>query len=109
MCWERGKIDACCTGLDPTDINNAPFLWHKGEDFEKGSTAIPLMYRMATTADVKPPHGKKFSRYLWKMPVKKVGCLWVKESTVLISPVPLFAPLLLTLLLQDGRIRYLIN
>ena len=109
MCWERGKIDACCTGLDPTDINNAPFLWHKGEDFKKGSTAIPLMYRMATTADVKPPHGKKFSRYLWKMPVKKVGCLWVKESPVLISPVPLFAPLLLTLLLQDGRIRYLTN
>lgn len=61
-------------GLDPTDINNAPFLWHKGEDFKKGPTAIPLMYRMATTADVKPAHGKKFSRYLWKMPVKKVRC-----------------------------------
>ena len=30
------------------------------------------MYRMATSADVKPPKGQKFSRYLWKMPVKKV-------------------------------------
>ncbi len=30
------------------------------------------MYRMATSADVKPPRGQKFSRYLWKMPVKKV-------------------------------------
>ena len=60
------------SGLDPTDINNAPFLWHKGEDFKKGSTSIQLMYRMATTADVKPATGKKFSRYLWKMPVKKV-------------------------------------
>ncbi|CAL8462820.1 g2354 [Coccomyxa elongata] len=66
-------------GLDPTDINNAPFLWHKGEDFKKGSTAIPLMYRMATTADVKPPHGKKFSRYLWKMPVKKAQRLQKEE------------------------------
>lgn len=61
-----------CAGLDPSDINNAPFLWHKGEDFQKAGTAISLMYRMATNADVKPPRGQKFSRYLWKMPVKKV-------------------------------------
>ena len=61
-----------CAGLDPSDINNAPFLWHKGEDFQKAGTAISLMYRMATTADVKPPRGQKFSRFLWKMPVKKV-------------------------------------
>jgi hypothetical protein len=60
-------------GLDPSDISNAPFLWHKGEDFMKGSTAIPLMYRMATVADVKPKNGKKMSRYLWKMPVKQVS------------------------------------
>ena len=67
--------DRCqCAGLDPSDINNAPFLWHKGEDFQKAGTAIPLMYRMATAADVKPPRGQKFSRYLWKMPVKKVCC-----------------------------------
>jgi hypothetical protein len=58
--------------LDPSDINNAPFLWHKGEDFQKAGTSISLMYRMATSADVKPPRGQKFSRYLWTMPVKKV-------------------------------------
>lgn len=73
-CGLAGRcICLCCgSGLDPSDINNAPFLWHKGEDFQKAGTSISLMYRMATSADVKPPRGQKFSRYLWKMPVKKV-------------------------------------
>ncbi|CAK0784914.1 hypothetical protein CVIRNUC_008119 [Coccomyxa viridis] len=66
-------------GLDPSDINNAPFLWHKGEDFRKAGTDISLMYRMATSADVKPPKGQKLSRYLWKMPVKRAQKLQKRE------------------------------
>lgn len=34
--------------LDPTDIRNAPFLWHKGDDAMKAGTAVPIVYRMAT-------------------------------------------------------------
>lgn len=34
--------------LDPTDIKNAPFLWHKGDDAIKAGTAVPIVYRMAT-------------------------------------------------------------
>ena len=34
--------------LDPTDIKNAPFLWHKGDDVIKAGTAVPIVYRMAT-------------------------------------------------------------
>ncbi len=54
------------TGLDPTDPRNMPRLWHKGEDFVKGGTPVPLLFRMATVADVKPPKGTKMSRFLWK-------------------------------------------
>ena len=45
-----------------------PRLWHKGEDFVKNGTSVPLLFRMATVADVKPPKGTKVSRYLWKQP-----------------------------------------
>ncbi|KAK3256275.1 hypothetical protein CYMTET_34581, partial [Cymbomonas tetramitiformis] len=38
--------------------------WHKGPDFLKNGTKIPLTFRVATTADVKPA-GKVRSRYLW--------------------------------------------
>jgi hypothetical protein len=61
-------------GLDPSDIASAPFLWHKGGDFVKAGTPIPLMYRMATAADVKPARGRKLSRHLWKLPPKQVPC-----------------------------------
>ena len=59
---------ACAAGLDPTDPSNMPRLWHKGEDFEKSGTNVPLLFRMATVADVKPPKGTRVSRYLWKQP-----------------------------------------
>ena len=59
---------ACTAGLDPTDPSNMPRLWHKGEDFVKNGTNVPLLFRMATVADVKPPKGTKVSRYLWKQP-----------------------------------------
>lgn len=87
-------IEILLAGLDPSDINNAPFLWHKGEDFQKGNTAIPLMYRMATVADVKPANGKKFSRYLWKMPVKQVNSPWSLHHFLCLAFKPLHAWLL---------------
>jgi len=63
-------------GLDPTDPRNMPRLWHKGEDFVKGGTPVPLLFRMATVADVKPPKGTKMSRFLWKAaPARKARVL----------------------------------
>jgi hypothetical protein len=63
-------------GLDPTDPRNMPRLWHKGEDFVKGGTPVPLLFRMATVADVKPPKGTKMSRFLWKQaPSRKARVL----------------------------------
>ena len=59
---------ACAPGLDPTDPSNMPRLWHKGRDFVKNGTNVPLLFRMATVADVKPPRGTKISRFLWKQP-----------------------------------------
>lgn len=38
--------------LDPTDIKNAPFLWHKGDDAMKAGTAVPIVYRMATVVSL---------------------------------------------------------
>eukprot|EP00884_Botryococcus_braunii_P003900 jgi/Botrbrau1/13510/Bobra.0082s0103.1 len=58
-------------GLNPGDVQNLPYLWHKGEDFVKKDVHVPLLFRMATEADVKPPHGKRFSRYLWKLPIQQ--------------------------------------
>lgn len=34
--------------LDPSDVRNAPFLWHRGDDFVKAGAAVPLVYRLAT-------------------------------------------------------------
>ena len=65
-------VNYVAAGLDPSDIGNAPFLWHKGDDYVKAGTPIPLMYRMATAADVKPGKGRKLSRHLWKLPPKQV-------------------------------------
>ncbi|KAK9839814.1 hypothetical protein WJX81_003513 [Elliptochloris bilobata] len=60
-----------CAGLDPTDPSNMPRLWHKGEDCIKNGTPVPLLFRMATVADVKPPKGTKVSRFLWKGPTAR--------------------------------------
>ena len=77
-------------GLDPTDIGNLAFLWHKGDDHMKDGAAIPLMYRMATVADVKPPPGQTFSRYLWKSLATQVtttfkGCAGYQTSALYLS------------------------
>ncbi len=47
------------TGLDPTDLKNVEFLWHKGLDFVKGGTPIPLNFRVATVEDRKPAMAEK--------------------------------------------------
>ena len=60
-----------CAGLDPGDLANAPYLWHKGDDFVKGGTPIPLVYRMAVATDVKPTGGGKLSRRLWRLPAAR--------------------------------------
>ncbi|KAK9807015.1 hypothetical protein WJX72_010790 [[Myrmecia] bisecta] len=51
--------------LDPSDVRNIPYLWHKGEDFEKQGTGIPLIFRIATVKDVKPRSGPHITRRLW--------------------------------------------
>jgi hypothetical protein len=51
--------------LDPADLTNVAVLWHRGDDFEKGGTRVPLVFRLATADDRRPPD-KKPSRYLWK-------------------------------------------
>lgn len=54
------------------DPRNLPRLWHKGADFMKAGAPVPLLFRMATVADVKPRKGTKVSRFLWKAPARKV-------------------------------------
>ncbi|KAL4426356.1 hypothetical protein ABPG77_004650 [Micractinium sp. CCAP 211/92] len=51
-------------GIDPTDPSAIQFLWHKGEDFVKAGTPIPLIFRIATVEDVKPAD-RVPSRRLW--------------------------------------------
>lgn len=51
-------------GAELMDAANIEYLWHKGEDFVKSGTNIPLIFRMATILDVKPSE-KAQSRRLW--------------------------------------------
>ncbi|PRW58378.1 splicing RNP complex component [Chlorella sorokiniana] len=51
-------------GIDPSDPAAIEFLWHKGEDFVKAGTPIPLIFRVATVEDVKPSE-RVPSRRLW--------------------------------------------
>ena len=71
-------------GLNLCDMDNLPFLWHKGKDFwlarEKGSdqgNPIPLIFRMATVDDKKGATVVKTSRHLWRGRV----CLSFMAST----------------------------
>ena len=45
---DGGEGGSSAPPLDPTDISNAPFLWHKGDDATKAGTPVPIVYRMAT-------------------------------------------------------------
>ena len=51
-------------GVDGADPANIQYLWHKGEDFMKAGSALPLVFRMATILDVKPSERVQ-SRRLW--------------------------------------------
>ena len=46
------------------DASAIEFLWHKGNDFHKAGSDIPLVFRIATVLDVKP-NEKVPSRRLW--------------------------------------------
>jgi hypothetical protein len=51
-------------GVDAADPANIQYLWHKGEDFLKAGSNLPLVFRMATILDVKPSERVQ-SRRLW--------------------------------------------
>ncbi|EFN59407.1 hypothetical protein CHLNCDRAFT_137920 [Chlorella variabilis] len=51
-------------GIDPSDPASLQFLWHKGGDFVKAGTPIPLIFRIATVEDVRPAD-RVPSRRLW--------------------------------------------
>jgi Nuclear cap-binding protein subunit 3/Tho1/MOS11 C-terminal domain len=51
-------------GVDGADPANIQYLWHKGEDFMKAGSNLPLVFRMATILDVKPSERVQ-SRRLW--------------------------------------------
>jgi hypothetical protein len=51
-------------GVDAADPANIQYLWHKGEDFLKAGSQLPLVFRMATILDVKPSERVQ-SRRLW--------------------------------------------
>ena len=80
-------------GLDPSDVANLSFLWHKGPDFDKGGVKVPLVFRTATVEDVKPKNGqggaKHSSRFLWTMSVREVRrlffAIWLTEHTAIRS------------------------
>jgi hypothetical protein len=52
--------------MDPTDVANMLYFWHRGADFMKDGTAVKLVYRMATVLDVKDPNAPRKTRELWK-------------------------------------------
>lgn len=63
----RRGLPAChppAAGIDPTDPAAIQYLWHKGEDFVKAGSPIPLIFRIATIQDVKPAD-RVPSRRLW--------------------------------------------
>ena len=59
-------------GLDPSDVRNLPYLWHKAEPFVKEGTPIRLLMRMATLADTKDARNTQRTRRLWNLPLQQV-------------------------------------
>ena len=47
-----------------SDPQSIQYLWHKGKDFHKAGSDIPLVFRIATILDVKPSERVQ-SRRLW--------------------------------------------
>lgn len=55
------------------DVTQLEKLWHKGPDFEKDGAAIPLVFRVATVEDKRPPPGTHTTRRLWQASTGKVS------------------------------------
>ena len=58
----------CCAALEASEVEHLTFLWHRGNDFHKDGTAIPLLFRAATVEDVKEFNGQHKTRRLWVKP-----------------------------------------
>eukprot|EP00891_Asterochloris_glomerata_P008997 jgi/Astpho2/8997/Aster-x0837 len=54
--------------LEASEVEHLTFLWHRGRDFHKDGTAIPLLFRAATVEDVKEFRGQHQTRRLWVKP-----------------------------------------
>lgn len=59
--------------LAVVDVTQLEKLWHKGPDFEKDGHPIPLIFRVATVEDKRPPPGTHTTRRLWQAPGSKSG------------------------------------
>jgi len=55
------------------DVTQLEKLWHKGPDFEKDGATIPLIFRVATVEDKRPPPGTHTTRRLWQNSAGKVS------------------------------------
>ena len=55
-------------------MEHLTFLWHRGHDFHKDGTAIPLLFRAATVEDVKEFNGQHKTRRLWVKPGVSALC-----------------------------------
>ena len=55
-------------------MEHLTFLWHRGNDFHKDGTAIPLLFRAATVEDVKELNGQHKTRRLWVKPGVSAPC-----------------------------------
>lgn len=53
--------DVAGSHLDPSDPANIPWLWHKGADFEKGGTSIPLLFRCGRQRGPSASHACAFA------------------------------------------------
>lgn len=52
------------------DVTQLEKLWHKGPDFHKSETPIPLIFRVATVADSRPDPSTHTTRRLWQSSTK---------------------------------------
>jgi hypothetical protein len=57
----NADLPSGATLADPSAIK---YVWHKGKDFRKAGSDVPLVFRVATVLDVKPAERVK-SRRLW--------------------------------------------
>ena len=68
--------------MDPTDVANMHYFWHRGADFMKDGTAVKLVYRMSTILDVKDSNAPRKTRELWKASAAAAPkvCGWERDG-----------------------------